>query len=113
MEKYLEKVWKNVEKFDYFKIEQIPREQNSNADALAKLASQNELDALNLVLVEVLDEQSICEKEEVEMNDSSPTWMTPIVNYFLNGQLPKDKNEAQKLLYTILCYTIVEGKLYR
>ncbi|KAM6543788.1 hypothetical protein CsatB_008235 [Cannabis sativa] len=44
MAKYLEKDRKNLEKFDYFKIEQIPREQNSNVDALAKLTSQNELD---------------------------------------------------------------------
>ncbi|KAM6580325.1 hypothetical protein CsatA_004099 [Cannabis sativa] len=113
MEKYLEKVWKNLEKFDYFKIEQIPREQNSNVDALAKLASQNELDELNLVPVEMLNELSKCEKEEVEIIDSSPTWMTPIVNYLLNGQLPIEKNEAQKLLYFVPRYTIVEGKLYQ
>ncbi|XP_030494906.2 uncharacterized protein LOC115710695 [Cannabis sativa] len=113
MEKYLEKVWKNLEKFDYLRIEQIPREQNSNADALAKLALQNELDELNLLPVEVLDEPSICKKEEVEMIYSSPTWMTPIVNYLLNEKLPADQSEARKLLYMVPRYTIVEGKLYQ
>uniref|UniRef100_A0A803QYV6 RNase H type-1 domain-containing protein n=1 Tax=Cannabis sativa TaxID=3483 RepID=A0A803QYV6_CANSA len=54
MAKYLEKVQKNLERFNYFKIEHIPREQNSNIDALAKLASQNDLDELNLVMVEML-----------------------------------------------------------
>ncbi|XP_060965518.1 uncharacterized protein LOC133034447 [Cannabis sativa] len=113
MAKYLKKVRKNLEKFDYFKIEQIPREQNSNVDALAKLASQNEFDELNLVPVEMLNEPSICEKKDVEMIDSSPMWMTPIFNYLLSGQLPTDKNEAQKLLYSVPRYMIVEGKLYR
>ncbi|KAM6569035.1 hypothetical protein CsatB_017020 [Cannabis sativa] len=113
MEKYLEKIWKNLEKFYYLRIEQIPREQNSNADALEKLALQNELDELNLLPVEVLDEPSICEKEEVEMTDSSPTWMTPIVNYLLNGKLPADKSEARKFLYTVPRYMIVECKLYQ
>ncbi|KAM6580432.1 hypothetical protein CsatA_004206 [Cannabis sativa] len=113
MEKNLEKVQKNLEKFDYFKIEQIVREKNSNTDALAKLASQNELDELNLVPMEMLNKPSICEREEVEMIDSSPTWMTPIVNYLLNGQLLADKNKTRKLLYSVPRYTIIEGKLYR
>ncbi|XP_060968756.1 uncharacterized protein LOC133036250 [Cannabis sativa] len=113
MAKYLEKVRKNLERFDYFKIEKILREQNSNTDALAKLSSQNGLDELNPILVEMLSQPSICETEDVEMIDSSPTWMTLIVNYLLNGQLPNDKNEARKLLYTAPHYTVIEGKLYR
>ncbi|KAM6546020.1 hypothetical protein CsatB_026756 [Cannabis sativa] len=113
MAKYLEKVRKNLEKFDYFKIEQILREQNSNNDALAKLASQNDLDELNLVPVEMLNEPSICEEEDVEMIDSLLTWMTPIINYLLNGKFPTDKNEARKLLYSVPRYMIVDDKLYR
>ncbi|KAM6563176.1 hypothetical protein CsatB_023174 [Cannabis sativa] len=61
----------------------------------------------------MLNEPSICEKEDVEMIDSSPIWMTPIINYLLSEQLRTDKNEARKLLYSVPRYTIVEGKLYR
>ncbi|XP_060969727.1 uncharacterized protein LOC133036959 [Cannabis sativa] len=113
MAKYLEKVWKNLERFDYFKIEQISRERNSNTNALAKLASQNDLDELNLVPVETLSEPSICETEDVEMIDRSPTWMTPITNYLLDEQLLNGKNKVQKLLYLVPRYTMIEGKLYR
>ncbi|XP_060974614.1 uncharacterized protein LOC133039709 [Cannabis sativa] len=86
---------------------------NFKTDVLAKLASQNDLDELNLVPVEVLSEASICETKDVEMIDSSPTWTTPIINYLLDRKLPNDKNGAQKLLYSVPRYTIIEGKLYR
>uniref|UniRef100_A0A803Q8K4 RNase H type-1 domain-containing protein n=1 Tax=Cannabis sativa TaxID=3483 RepID=A0A803Q8K4_CANSA len=91
MEKYLEKLRKNLEKFNYFKIEPIPREHNSNADALAKLASQNELDKLNLVSVKVLNDLNICENEEVDIIDALPTWMTPILKYLIGRELQTDK----------------------
>ncbi|KAM6577089.1 hypothetical protein CsatB_028926 [Cannabis sativa] len=61
----------------------------------------------------MLNEPSIREKEDIEMIDISPTWMTLMINYLLDGKLPTEKNEAQKLLYSVSRYTIVEGKLYR
>ena len=39
-------------KFDKYTLKQVPRDQNSNADALAKLACAKDADTLNIVLVE-------------------------------------------------------------
>ena len=39
--------------------------------------------------------------------------MTPIVEYLETGVLPKDRNQAQKLMYQIPHYTIIDGRLYR
>ena len=47
------------------------------------------------------------------MINSEPTWMTPIVEYLETGILPAEWNKAQKLMYQIPRYTIVEGRLYR
>ena len=47
------------------------------------------------------------------MIETEPTWMTPIVDYLENGILPKDRNQAQKLMYQLPRYTILDGKLYR
>ncbi|GJW53368.1 reverse transcriptase domain-containing protein [Tanacetum coccineum] len=50
------------------------------------------------VLVEVLQEKSIQEKEVAAVvEEEGPTWMTPITEYLKDGVLPDDKKEANKL----------------
>nr|GEU35859.1 reverse transcriptase domain-containing protein [Tanacetum cinerariifolium] len=51
-----------------------------------------------LVLVKILKEKSIKEKEVTTVvEEDGPTWMTPIVEYLKEGTLPSDKKEARKL----------------
>ena len=86
MAAYLAKVTVKLSTFERGSIEQIPREQNSNADALAKLATSEEMETLGLVPVEFLEKPSIEEvRAEVEMIDARPTWMTPILEYLTAG----------------------------
>ncbi|GJV53942.1 reverse transcriptase domain-containing protein [Tanacetum coccineum] len=67
-----------------------------------------------LVLVEVLKEKSIQEKEvAIVVEEEGPTWMTPIVEYLRDGTLPDDKKEASKLRIKARQYELVEGVLYR
>nr|GEW83692.1 reverse transcriptase domain-containing protein [Tanacetum cinerariifolium] len=50
------------------------------------------------VLVEVLENKSIKEKEVAAViEEDGPTWMTHIVDYLKEGVLPRDKKEARKL----------------
>ena len=74
----------------------MPREKNSNADALAKLASTKENDSLGIIPVEHLSNPSI-KGEETQVIQAIDTWMTPIVKFLEEGTLPSDKNEARKL----------------
>ena len=79
---YLAKVKGELSEFEFSSIGQVPRGQNSNADALARLATTKEADTLNVVQVEFLESLSIAaETVEVGMIDIKPTWMTPIVKY--------------------------------
>ncbi|GJT06100.1 reverse transcriptase domain-containing protein [Tanacetum coccineum] len=65
------------------------------------------------VLVEVLKEKSIQEKEvAIVFEEEGPTWMTPIVEYLRDGTLPDDKKEASKLRIKARQYELVEGVLY-
>ena len=74
----------------------MPREKNSNADALAKLASTKETESLGIIPVEHLSDPSI-KGEETQVIQAIDTRMTPIIKYLKEGSLPSDKNEARKL----------------
>ena len=114
MAAYLAKVKTELSALERGSIEQIPREQNANADALAKLATSGEANTLGLVPVEFLEKPSIeGDREEVEMIDTRLTWMTPILEYLVEGKLPEGRNDARRVLYQAPRYTLVEGVLYR
>ncbi|GKD34863.1 reverse transcriptase domain-containing protein [Tanacetum coccineum] len=52
----------------------------------------------SLVLVKILKEKSIQEKEATTVvGEDGPTWMTPIIEYFKEGTFPDDRKEASKL----------------
>nr|GEY92581.1 reverse transcriptase domain-containing protein [Tanacetum cinerariifolium] len=66
------------------------------------------------VLVEVLENKSIKEKEVAAMiEEDGPTWMTQLVDYLKEGILPRDNKEARKLRLKARQYELMEGVLYR
>ena len=96
-----------------YTILQVPREQNSNADALAKLATTNDSELISVVHVDHLEEPSISDTEDTSTIEKPSGWMQPIVEYLSSGTLPQDKNGARKLLYQIPRYIMMDGRLYR
>nr|GEX58346.1 reverse transcriptase domain-containing protein [Tanacetum cinerariifolium] len=70
--------------------------------------------AKSMVLVEVLKEKSIQEKEVATVvEEYGPTWMTPIMKYLKDGTLRDDRKEASKLRIKARQYKLLEGVLYR
>ncbi|KAL5579951.1 hypothetical protein UlMin_012393 [Ulmus minor] len=94
---YLEKAKELLGQFDTVTITQIPRNENSNADALARLATGLEDSLLKTIPLEILDEPSIDKQQQVNTISDKPTWMDPIIAYLRDGILPKDKFEARQL----------------
>ena len=84
MKKYLEKVLHLVKKFKKTDFVQIPREENMEADALAKEASadqpMNEFDEVQYI-------PSIDIPELLQVQNEG-NWMTPIISYLKDGSLP-------------------------
>ncbi|GKE71860.1 reverse transcriptase domain-containing protein [Tanacetum coccineum] len=112
--KYLEKVKSLVNGFTNFSISQVPRSKNKKADALSKIASSSFAHLSKQVLVEILKEKSIQEKEVTTVvEEDGLTWMTPIIEYLKEGTLPDDKKEASKLHIKARQYELWEGVLYR
>ncbi|GKA34315.1 reverse transcriptase domain-containing protein [Tanacetum coccineum] len=114
MIKYLEKVKTLVNDFANFSINRVPRSKNKKADALSKIASTSFAHLSKQVLVEVLQEKSIQEKDVAAVvEEEGPTWMTPITEYLKDEILPDDKREASKLRIKARQYELMDGVLYR
>ncbi|GJZ14227.1 reverse transcriptase domain-containing protein [Tanacetum coccineum] len=68
----------------------------------------------SMVLVEILKEKSIQEKEVTTVvEEDGPTWMAPIIEYLKEGTLPDDRKAASKLRIKARQYERLEGVLYR
>nr|GFB26765.1 reverse transcriptase domain-containing protein [Tanacetum cinerariifolium] len=86
MIKYLEIVKGLVSGFTTFSISQVPRSKNKQADPLSKTASTSFAHLSKQVLVEVLENKSIKEKEVAAViEEDGPTWMTQITDYLKEG----------------------------
>nr|KAJ0226288.1 hypothetical protein LSAT_V11C100048360 [Lactuca sativa] len=75
MRRYVNIVKQIVQSFKGFVIKQIPRSENRRADALRKLASICFDHLSKKVLVEVLKERSIDERQVGTLSADGPTWM--------------------------------------
>ena len=81
-----------MKKFKEANFVQIPREENIEADTLAKEASANEA-------IDEFDEiqyMSSIDFSEVQQIENEGNWMTPIVTYLKDGRLSKVKDEEKK-----------------
>ena len=79
MAAYLEKVKAELRSFSRYEIKHIDREDNANADALAKLATSRDAELLRLVPIEIVNEPSITKQHSIEAIEAQPSWMDDIV----------------------------------
>ncbi|KAL5555466.1 hypothetical protein UlMin_037702 [Ulmus minor] len=113
MASYLEKVKEAMNQFDTVTIIQVPRAENTNTDALARLATGLEERLLKTVPIEILEVPSIDKPEQVGSIIVRPCWMDPIISFLRDGTLPVDKFEARRLRFRLPCYFLDKGKLYK
>jgi ribonuclease HI len=103
-----------IRKFKGFKIEQINRENNAHADALASLASASKASEFRNISLGEVDQPSFDTPEEVLSISLGPSWMDEIVAFLKNDTLPTDKKEAHRVRSKAAYYWISEsGQLYR
>lgn len=114
MQKYVEKAKEMIDQWDHFKIQAIPRANNTKADVLSKLVSYDSLNIERSVMVEIMKEKSIIEKNvTVNSVNQQGEWFSQLVAYKLTGPLPQNAMEGKKLKRQANWYTIYHNELYK
>ncbi|XP_073046127.1 uncharacterized protein [Primulina eburnea] len=94
MLKYLGLITTRASPFTDWSIEQIPREENEEADILAKLpASMSDISTREVLCFTRL---VLSVDEEVPLIQRC-SWMTPLIEYIVHGKLPEYRARAAKI----------------
>nr|KYP74527.1 Transposon Ty3-I Gag-Pol polyprotein [Cajanus cajan] len=108
LQRYFHTAAQQISSFDEFSIKHVPREQNTRADLLSKLASTKKPGQHRTIIQETLHSPSLDDKT-VNVNDSEELgWMTDIWNYLKDGALPTNKDEARKVRMRSAKFTIID-----
>ena len=106
--KYLNKVIRLVKRFKEASFVQVLKEENIEADALAKEASVSELmDEFDEV--QYMPSVDLLEVQQIEGEEN---WMTPIITYLKDGKLLEGKDETRRLRIRLARYILINEMLY-
>ncbi|VFQ80773.1 unnamed protein product [Cuscuta campestris] len=124
MAQYKDLVLALLKGFEEFKIAQIPRAENADADLLSKLTQYAPEHVSKLARVEILDRASI-EKLEVaaitagsqfdrsNLVGADDHWMYDPMGYLMDGSLPEQDDQARKVKLRAPRFQVLDGKLYK
>ena len=112
MKRYLKLTNQLISNFNDVRIGQIPREENSEADEVARLASSNSGTRQPGLYMEVQTIPSI-EGLDVVYVQSKGNWMDPILVYIRDGRLSFDLSEARKIKVRLSRFTILNDELQK
>ena len=112
MKEYLSMVKGKMSEEFSAKFVQVLREENEQADRLAKVAFMEYMDVTNQVLSFVQYSLAI-DKVEVQVILIGADWTTSIVSYFRSGMLPEDRNASRRLKVQSSHFLMIGDVLYK
>jgi hypothetical protein len=109
--KYLEKVREMERHFKGYSVQHIPRDDNNEADKLAKAAARNQ-ELPPDVFFEIIREPSIKESRPKIVNAvETSDWRAETMAYLRGHYKPQDELEEKRLKQRAQGYTVVNGEL--
>ncbi|XP_015971159.1 uncharacterized protein LOC107494633 [Arachis duranensis] len=109
LQKYLEKVKELSKTFEEVTIRHVPREKNTRADLLSKLASTKPGEGNRSLIHGMMKEPAVT----LHLLRLSPSWLDPITSFLENGELPSDEKGAKALRREAAKYAIIQGQLFK
>ncbi|XP_061336845.1 uncharacterized protein LOC133283932 [Gastrolobium bilobum] len=112
--KYLEKVRELIGSFESVEVEHIRCTENTRADILSKLASTKSPGNNRSIVQQSMPNPCVvmCISEQAP-GATEETWITPIVNYLAEGDVPPNQKDARKIIRRSAHFCIVQGRLYK
>jgi hypothetical protein len=101
LQQYVQLVLEKMKEFKTVEVTHVPREQNTRADILLKLASIRTANGNKTVIQEVLNEPSVqrqnAQLHKINVIIGMEDWRGPITRYITSVELPSDPHERTKL----------------
>uniref|UniRef100_A0A151UDR6 Gypsy retrotransposon integrase-like protein 1 n=1 Tax=Cajanus cajan TaxID=3821 RepID=A0A151UDR6_CAJCA len=113
LQRYFHIASQQISSFDEFTIQHVPREQNTRADLLSKLASTKRPGQYQTIIQETLHSPSLDNKVVNTSNSEDQGWMTGIWGYLKEGVLPEDRDEARKMRMRSAKFVIIGDELFK
>jgi hypothetical protein len=109
--KYLEKVREMERHFKGYSVQHIPREDNNEADKLAKAAAKNQTMPPD-VFFKIIKEPSIKEeKAKIISVVKTPDWRAEIMAYLRDHYEPQDELQEKRMKQRARGYAVVVGQV--
>ncbi|XP_072071654.1 uncharacterized protein [Arachis hypogaea] len=109
LQRYLEKVRELTRQFQEVTVQHVPRERNTRADLLSKLASTKSGAGNRSLIQGMVKEPTVA----LHLAKASPSWLDPIINFLEHGTLPDDEKATKMLRREAAKYAIIQGQLFR
>ena len=97
MAKYVALVKKSLAGFSTWKIEHVPKDFNEKANSLAALVASLPITETISLPIYYQPDSSIAIIRVIQVGETSPSWVDPIVQYINTGELPNEKDKAHKV----------------
>ena len=113
MEKYVSLVEQRLGSFIAWRLEHIPKDCNDKADSLVAVAASLPMTGIVFLPIYYQSGPSIITTQVSQVDEVSPSWMDPIVQYMNTGELPNKIDKAHKIQIQSARFSLVNGQLFK
>ncbi|VFQ62952.1 unnamed protein product [Cuscuta campestris] len=123
MQQYRDLVMALLRDMEEYKLEQIPRRENTDADLLSKLTQAAPEHVSKLAKIEMVERSSIerqpvglvmeLDRVGLSLVEVDDFWMTDLVKYLMTRKFPEEDDHSRKVKLRAPRFQLFEGKLYK